>query len=257
MIDLGDIERAAVTFDVTSAIEVQRFAAHWRAAGASSSNGLSVTREDGQYRCEVPPGDYKLSIGSSSHGEGSDCFVIPQTLQVVVPPGGTRVALALHHGGRIRLQVRDNGGVFLAGSVTLVGPDGATSKPGLEGADGYHERDGKLRGNGPVVTSAVLAPGTDAAGAVSLARRIAAMLHDALGEHLPPGEGPELRVGYDAVANLMYCPTDPVELLGRAATAVRTGTPEPEYPWVRRFDPTRQSRSVPAGRAADLRGSVK
>ena len=52
------------------------------------------------------------SIGSSSHGEGSDCFVIPQTLQVVVPPGGTRVALALHHGGRIRLQVRDNGRGF-------------------------------------------------------------------------------------------------------------------------------------------------
>lgn len=159
VIDVGDIERAAVTFDVTSAIEVQQFAAIWRAAGASSSNGTTVTREGG-HRCEVAPGDYNLSIHGSNRGEGTDRFVIPQTLQVVVPPGGTRVALTLRHGGRIRLQVRDRGGVHLAGSVTLVGPDGVTSKPGLDGPDDSYARDGRLPGNGPVVTSAVLAPGT-------------------------------------------------------------------------------------------------
>ncbi|HEU4418353.1 MAG TPA: hypothetical protein VFT55_05400, partial [Planctomycetota bacterium] len=143
-----------------SAIEVQQFAALWRAAGASSSNGAAVTREGGQYRCEVAPGEYKLWIHGLDLGEGTDRFVIPQTLQVVVPPGGTRVALTLRHGGRIRLQVRDKGGVHLAGSLTLVGPDGVTSKPGLDGPDGYCERDGRLAGNGPVVTSPVLAPGT-------------------------------------------------------------------------------------------------
>jgi hypothetical protein len=159
VIDVGDIERAPVTFDVTSAIEVQQFGAIWRAATASGSNGATVARVDGQYRCEVAPGDYRLWIQSSNRGEGNDRFVMPQTLQLLVPRGGTRMALTLHHGGRIRLQVRDTGGVHLAGNLTLVGPDGVASKPGLDGADGYYLSDGKLPGNGPVETS-VLAPGT-------------------------------------------------------------------------------------------------
>jgi hypothetical protein len=50
--------------------------------------------------------------------------------------------------------------MHLAGSLTLVGPDGVTSKPGLDGADGYYQRDGRLPGNGPVVIFPVLAPGT-------------------------------------------------------------------------------------------------
>jgi hypothetical protein len=50
--------------------------------------------------------------------------------------------------------------VFLAGTLTLVGPDGVASKPGLDGADGYYERDGRLPGNGPVEVVTVLAPGT-------------------------------------------------------------------------------------------------
>ena len=45
-----------------------------------------------------------------------------------------------------------------------------------------------------------------------------------------------LRVGYDAVANLTYSPIDPVALLARAAAAVRNGKPEPDAPWVRRFE---------------------
>jgi CheY-like chemotaxis protein len=82
---------------------------------------------------------------------------------------------------------------------------------------------------------AVIAPGTDAAGALQLAQRVA----DALSR----GRGADgglavsaLRAGYDAVANLTYSPIDPVELLARAAAAVQSGIPEPRHGWVRRFD---------------------
>jgi CheY-like chemotaxis protein len=83
-------------------------------------------------------------------------------------------------------------------------------------------------------TVAVLAPGADHVGAVTLARR----LHGAIQAWLSgaaAGRGdPGMRVGYEAVANLTYSPIDPVELLARAANAVRDGAPEPYHPWVRR-----------------------
>jgi PleD family two-component response regulator len=85
---------------------------------------------------------------------------------------------------------------------------------------------------------AVLAPGTSDAGAIRFAQRVASALTASPGggrdNAVTPGPG--LRVGYDAVVNLKYAPIDPVALLGRAAAAVRTGRPEPGYPWVRRFD---------------------
>ena len=48
--------------------------------------------------------------------------------------------------------------------------------------------------------------------------------------------GAALRAGFDAISNLSYSSMDPVELLTRAATAVRSGKPDRSYPWVRRFD---------------------
>ena len=45
-----------------------------------------------------------------------------------------------------------------------------------------------------------------------------------------------LQIGYDAVPNLKYSPIDPVVLLLRATTAVRTGIPEPGCSWMRRFN---------------------
>jgi PleD family two-component response regulator len=69
---------------------------------------------------------------------------------------------------------------------------------------------------------AVLAPNTSEAGAVTLARR----LSDVLGTR---------QVGYAAAENLRYSPMDPVSLLAQASAAVRTGQPDPNYPWVRRF----------------------
>jgi PleD family two-component response regulator len=99
---------------------------------------------------------------------------------------------------------------------------------------------------------AVLAPGTDHAGAVKLAHRIGDALRD----------GGSVNVGYDAVPNLKYSPIDPVALLLRATTAVRTGTPEPGYAWMRRFDETKAApaagsppRTTPSGFLLGNRGT--
>jgi len=61
---------------------------------------------------------------------------------------------------------------------------------------------------------AVLAPGTNAVGARLLAKRLAESLN---------GGGLHVRLSYEAVANVGYTPIEPVELLVRAAAAVRTG----------------------------------
>jgi PleD family two-component response regulator len=97
---------------------------------------------------------------------------------------------------------------------------------------------------------AVLAPGTDAAGALTLARRISGSLRQPPEDNHPPVVGPSLRVGYHAVANLKYAPIDPAEFLARATTAVRTGVPEPGAPWVRRYHPdaAAERSAEPAGR---------
>ena len=83
---------------------------------------------------------------------------------------------------------------------------------------------------------AVLAPATDHVGAVKLAQRIGGALRDGAGAIDSSASDSALQVGYDAVTNLKYSPIDPVALLLRATTAVRTGTPEPGCSWMRRFD---------------------
>jgi PleD family two-component response regulator len=103
---------------------------------------------------------------------------------------------------------------------------------------------------------AIVAPGTDGPGALRLAQRVAGLLHETLHEDRPARSGPALRVGYDAVPNLMYSPTDPVELIARAASAVRTGTPERGFPWVRRYHPSRQLRSMASGTMMDMNGKA-
>jgi DNA-binding response OmpR family regulator len=84
---------------------------------------------------------------------------------------------------------------------------------------------------------AVLAPATDHAGAVRLARRVGAALRGALGAQGTGAPGDGFRAGYHAVANFTYTPLDPVELLRRAVAAVHEGAPEPDEPWVRRYEP--------------------
>src|SRR5882672_9755607 len=58
---------------------------------------------------------------------------------------------------------------------------------------------------------AVIAPGTDRAGAVVLAERVARAVSSAPGE-----SAPGLRAGYDAVGNARYTPIEPKNLLARA-----------------------------------------
>ncbi|HYT05342.1 MAG TPA: diguanylate cyclase [Gemmatimonadales bacterium] len=85
---------------------------------------------------------------------------------------------------------------------------------------------------------AVLAPGTDASGARRLAERLAGNMHLAMAPQATgAGAVPPLRVrcGYEAIANVGYAPIEPMELLVRASTALRTGRAEPGG-WIRRFD---------------------
>jgi diguanylate cyclase (GGDEF)-like protein len=83
---------------------------------------------------------------------------------------------------------------------------------------------------------ALLAPGTDASGARRLAERLATSLEVALGPNVTPGlSRGGVRFGYEAVSNLGYAPVEPVELLVRASTALRTGKAEAGGS-IRRFD---------------------
>lgn len=79
---------------------------------------------------------------------------------------------------------------------------------------------------------AVIAPATDGAGAVKMARRLADFMRAAARPTAPL----RLRAGYDAVSNLAYSPIDPPTLLQRATTALRSGRPEAGAPWIRRFE---------------------
>ena len=110
---------------------------------------------------------------------------------------------------------------------------------------------------------AVLAPGTDQAGAVKLAQRIGGALRDVVGASGSSAAARAVQIGYDAVPNLKYSPIDPVALLLRATTAVRTGTPEPGCSWMRRFDESKTSareagaapRTTPSGLIRGHRGT--
>jgi diguanylate cyclase (GGDEF)-like protein len=83
---------------------------------------------------------------------------------------------------------------------------------------------------------AVLAPGTDASGARRLAERLASSLQVAMARAPATGLAPlGVRFGYEAASNLGYAPVEPVELLVRASTALRTGRAEAGGP-IRRFD---------------------
>ncbi len=84
-------------------------------------------------------------------------------------------------------------------------------------------------------------PGTDAAGARRLAERLASSVStpSTTGEPATAGStatpSPRVRCGYEAVANVGYAPIEPVDLLVRAAAAVRTGKTD-SGSWLRRFD---------------------
>ncbi len=83
---------------------------------------------------------------------------------------------------------------------------------------------------------AVVAPATDHEGMIELAQRVSTSVRANMSRAPEPPAMLTMRAGYDAVSILTYEPVDPAVLIGRAATAVRHGTPEPGLPWLRRFE---------------------
>lgn len=78
----------------------------------------------------------------------------------------------------------------------------------------------------------VVAPDTDHRGAIQLARRLSdALKAAASGAGLAPG-AVRISGGYDAVDDLAYAPTEAPVILTRAMSAMRTGSPSPEAPWL-------------------------
>src|SRR5213596_1097582 len=77
---------------------------------------------------------------------------------------------------------------------------------------------------------AVIAPGTDRAGAVLLAERLAR------GVKTLTGATPGLRAGYDAVGNARYTPIEPKNLLSRATTALRAAKGQGGPNWIQGFN---------------------
>ena len=179
---------------------------------------------------------------------------------VVDPATGlhTRSALARRARELGALMARARGG--LACVVFVLVADPADPKAGSVVARSARVSD--VVGTLSPTEFAVLAPGTDHAGAVKLAHRIGDALRDVVGVNDSTVSGPAVQVGYDAVPNLKYSPIDPVALLLRATTAVRTGTPEPGYAWMRRFDETKAApeagsapRTTPSGFLLGNRGT--
>jgi len=140
---------------------------------------------------------------------------------------------------------RDHGALACVVFALDIDPSGPGTSPGTSGGPSLARRVqaltsaarlsdaiGRLSGT----EFAVLAPGTDAAGARRLAERLAASLAGATAGEPPDGR-PALRVrcGYEAVANVGYAPIEPVDLLVRASAAVRTGRADSDA-WLRRFE---------------------
>jgi len=74
---------------------------------------------------------------------------------------------------------------------------------------------------------AIIAPSTDAIGAVKLAARLVGRLEAAAASVGPPRLVSRVRTGYEAVSNVGYTPFEPVDLLSRASAALRRDRPEP------------------------------
>ena len=82
---------------------------------------------------------------------------------------------------------------------------------------------------------AVLAPATDAGGAVQLAQRLADKARAVIAR---TGVQARVRAGFEAITNLRYQPIEPLALLLRARSALLGGRPEGRAGWLRRFDAT-------------------
>jgi diguanylate cyclase (GGDEF)-like protein len=81
---------------------------------------------------------------------------------------------------------------------------------------------------------AIVAPATDAAGAVKMAERLAAAIHRA--NNKPDSPHFSLRAGYEAVSNVREAQIEAHDLLERAAIAMRRAKPNGEGEWLMPFE---------------------
>jgi GGDEF domain-containing protein len=78
----------------------------------------------------------------------------------------------------------------------------------------------------------VLAPATGSSGAARFARRLGAAFRTALMKTLPAGANVRVRAGFSALRTLAFTPSEPMEMVSRAAAALRTGTRSPDLAWL-------------------------
>ncbi len=83
---------------------------------------------------------------------------------------------------------------------------------------------------------AVLAPHTDAAGAAKLGERLAHAAERSASETGGPGRPLKLRGGYYVLSDFTAAGFDPVELLARATSALRTSKADVGGSWIRPFE---------------------
>jgi PleD family two-component response regulator len=142
-------------------------------------------------------------------------------------PGLARRARAL---AALMTRVR---GPFACIVIELVG------RGGLHGLGSVVARTARLSdvvGDLGASRMAILAPGTDEAGSVRLALRVAEAIRVALATRGDVGadETVELVAGYEVVANAKYSPIEPYGLLRRTVAALQHGEPDRVHPWIRR-----------------------
>ncbi len=82
---------------------------------------------------------------------------------------------------------------------------------------------------------AVVALGTDAAGSVKLAERLAAAVHGGAGPRSRAAARFRLRAGYYVVPDSHLAPVDAAATVLRAATAMRLSRSDPDGSWIRAF----------------------
>jgi DNA-binding NtrC family response regulator len=111
-------------------------------------------------------------------------------------------------------------------------------------------------GEGGQARAGIIAPATDADGAIQLATRVANTVASVAHERGLAAESGSpaglVAVGFDAVSNAAYAPFDPLVLLRNAANAVRYGELVDDRPWLRRHfaaqseDPGAFTRQAPS-----------
>lgn len=213
---------------------------------ATRAQRLAALRA-GAWECITPPHDADeilLKVGAYVHAKLDADRARAEGLLDAATGLYNRQGLARRARELGSQAFRDHGP--LACVVLALDMDPAEPAPGHPGSSAYLGRyvqaiKGAARlsdviGRLSSTEFAVLAPGTDAAGARRLAERLAASVSGAtLAAGAAPTSIPRVRCGYEAVANVGYAPIEPVDLLVRAAAAVRTGRADSDS-WLRRFE---------------------